>query len=70
MGRCFINSMNRKIIFYIVGGLLALLLLIYAGTLLNTLVKKMAVISQTGLPNIPQVASFNFEKFETLKINR
>lgn len=62
--------MNKKIIFYITGGLLTLLLVIYVGTLFGTLASKMSVISQTGATDVPPVASFNLEKFKELKINK
>jgi|GEM_PF-4843843 len=60
--------MSKNILFYIAGGLLSLLLIIYIVTRLNDLVIQMSVISQSGSPPAPQVESFNLEKFRQLKI--
>ena len=60
--------MNKSLLFYIIGGLFLVLLIIYLATLLNTLVESTSVISQTNLPTTQQVATFNLEKFKELKI--
>ncbi|MBI2024893.1 MAG: hypothetical protein HYT03_02305 [Candidatus Harrisonbacteria bacterium] len=55
-------------IFYTIGGTLAVLLTVYIGILIGTLVKGMSVITQADLIKPIEVASFNLEKFESLNI--
>ena len=62
--------MNKNIIFYIVGGLLSVLLIVYVVYLFNLLVSQISVVSGTSLLEVPEIATYNFEKFKQLKINQ
>ena len=62
--------MNKNIIFYIARGLLSFLLIIYVVYLLNLLVGHISVVSRTDLLKAPEIATFNFKKFEELKITK
>ncbi len=59
--------MKKTIPFYIVGGVLALLLAAYVIYLVNVIVSNISVISGTNLLNPPAIATYNFDKFKQIK---
>ena len=58
---------NKNLLFYVIGGLLSLLLIIYVVYLLNFLVSQISVVSGAGPLNVPKIETYNFEKFSQLK---
>lgn len=59
-----------NLIFYSVGGLLAVLLVIYLTILIKTLVEKISVVAETDLQKPAEVVSFNLEKFKELRASQ
>ena len=59
--------MKKNFLFYIAGGLLSLFLVIYIVYLLNFLVTQISVVSGTNLLKVPEIATYNFEKFKQLR---
>lgn len=61
--------MKRNLLFYIAGGLMGILLLIYVIYLLNFLFAQLSVVSRADLEE-PQIATFNLEKIKELKASQ
>ena len=59
--------MNKNVPFYIVGGVLAVVLGAYVIYLVNVLVTNISVVSGTNLLAPPEIATYNFEKFKQIK---
>ena len=62
--------MNKPFIYYLVGGMLSAALivyLIYSGIFLVT---NISAVSDKSLPKAKEIANFNLEKFEALKISQ
>ncbi len=65
----FINNMSKhSLIFYISSALLSIALFIYLIYIINVLVAQVAVMSNNDLLKVPEIATFNLEKFNELKI--
>lgn len=60
--------MPKNVLFYVVGGLLGIIITIYVVYLLNFLLGKVLVVSRPDLQRAPEIANFNLEKFNELKI--
>jgi len=58
---------NKSIIFYVVGGVLSVALLIYVVFLVNVLVSNISVVSGTNLLKTPEIATYNFARFQQIK---
>jgi hypothetical protein len=61
--------MKRNLLFYIAGGLMGVLLLIYIIYLLNFLFVQLSVVSRADLQE-PEVVTFNLEKIKELKVSQ
>ena len=59
---------KHSLIFYISSALLSLALIIYVIYIINVLVAQVSVISCNDLLKVPEIATFNLEKFNELKI--
>ncbi len=62
--------MGKQIIYYLIGGLLAALLLVYSAYYVIFLIARVSAVSEKILPKTPEVVTFNLEKFNELKIPR
>ncbi len=58
---------KKRIVFYIVGGLLSVLTIIYIVYLLNLAVSQISVVSRTDLLRVPEIATFDFKKYEQIE---
>lgn len=63
-------SINKGILFKIAGGILVVLLAAYTFYLLMVLLNGVSEISGNNLLKAPDIANFNLEKFEELKLSR
>ncbi len=59
--------MKKSLLFYISGGVMAVVLLSYVIYLANLAVRNISVVSDSGLLNPPEIATYNFEKFKQIK---
>lgn len=62
--------MRRPIIYYLIGGVLSVALiayLVYSGIFLVT---NISAVSDKSLPKAKEIANFNLEKFEALKVSK
>lgn len=67
-GKSFTNKMNTKIIFYVLASFLGTTLLAYFLYLTLALARNIQSITDDPSLKIPEVASFNLDKFQELKV--
>ena len=59
---------KHSLIFYISSALLSLALIIYVIYIINVLAAQVSIISNNDLLKVPEIVTFNLEKFNELKI--
>lgn len=61
--------MLKNILFYIIGGALAITLIVYAFYLTGFIVEQVSVVSEADLLEQRQAPAFDLEKFNELRID-
>lgn len=62
--------MRKPTIYYLIGGVLSIALIAYLVYFGIFLVTNISAVSDKSLPKIKEIANFNLEKFEALKISQ
>lgn len=60
--------MNKPLIYYLIGGALSAALVVYLVYSGMFLITNISAVSDKSLPKAQEIANFNLEKFEALKI--